>query len=116
MINVLLGDISEGGRWPVEFAPEHPEIGVISVEESMWGQFEPEVPGNESIVVPYELVNDNTKLEYGKYSGWIAVNQIRIGDETYVPSEELRPCSHPPDHIDTAVINESVGYGLKWLN
>jgi len=116
MINVLLGDVSEGGQWPVEFAPEEPEVGVISVKESEWSWFEPEVPGHENIVVPFELVEDNTKIEYGRYSGWIAVNQIRIGDETYVPSEELRPCSHPPDHIDTVVLNESFGAGVKWLN
>lgn len=116
MINVLLGDVSEGGQWPVEFAPENPEVGVISVEESEWSWTEPEVPGREMVVVPYDLVEDNAKIEYGKYNGWIAINQIRIGNETYIPSEKLRPCSHPPEHIDTVVLNESFGAGVKWFN
>jgi hypothetical protein len=116
MINVVLGHIRDGGQWPIEFIPEEPEVGVISIEESEWSWFEPEIPGNESIVVPHKLVEHNAKIEYGKYSGWIAVNQIRIGNETYIPEEELRPCSHPPEHIDTVVLNESFGLGVKWFN
>jgi hypothetical protein len=118
MINVLLGDISVGGSWPVEFAPEKPQVGVVEVNESEWRWYEPEVPNNQEIFLPYELVEDNVKLEYGKYSEQIAVNQLRIGEETYIPNttSTLRPCSHPPEHIDTVVLNSSTGFGIKWLN
>lgn len=116
MINILLGDVSTGGSWPVEFAPEEPEVGVVSVQESEWSWSEPEIPGKSEVFLPYELVNDNVKLAYGKYSSWIAVNQMKIGDETYIPGDKLRPCSHPPEHIDTVVLNEAFGIGIKWLN
>ena len=116
MINVLLGEISDGGSWPVEFAPEESDVGVISIQESEWEWNEPEVPGHEMVILPCELVKDNVKIEFGKYSSWIAVNQIKIGDETYVPGKTLRPCEHPPGHIDTVVLSESSGIGIKWLS
>lgn len=116
MINVAFGTTNDCNSWPIEFIPEEQsDMAIVSIKESEWSWNEPQIPGNEQIFVPFELIEDNEKAAFEIYDSWIAVHSLRIGKETYIPNEDLRPCPHPPEHIDTVVVNDGVGVGISTI-